>query len=118
MAKIKPQTYSDGVVRIYDVSNDAEKGDMPVFILTEKEVLRYSEKSVGLIRYTGGLQDNVKIERLIRTQRRPGVSAQDFAVTNDGKVYKIVRVQYPDDPIPKAMDLSLERVEQRYEISG
>jgi len=38
------------------------------------------------------------------------VSTQDVAIPNDGRQYRIVQVQYPEDVQPPVMDLTLEEV--------
>ena len=53
---------------------------------------------------------------MIRVQYRPGVSSQDVAVTQDGHQYRIDLVQRVQDVFPPSMDLTLAKVEQRYEV--
>lgn len=117
MLRQKNQSYDNGVVKIYSVGNIAVPPRQPKEGLTLKETLRYKERTVGMQRYYTGLQANVNISHVLRVPRRRGVSAQDVAIPNDGKQYNIVQVQYPEDINPPAMDLSLEAVEQNYEIA-
>lgn len=110
----KTQTFNDGIVKIYKIDNIAEPGNMPKDGLILKETLRYKERTVGVNRYWAALQDNIRINHVLRVSERRNVSTQDIAIPNDGKQYKIVQIQYPEDM--SVMDLSLERLEQEYEI--
>jgi hypothetical protein len=105
------QTYNDGVVKIYETSNTADPGNMPVEGLALKCTLRYDEKTVGINRYYIAMQNDIKIDRLVRCQKIESVTTQDIAVPNDGKQYKIRQIQYPEDVKPPSMDLSLERID-------
>lgn len=111
------QSYRDGVVRIYTVADAAAPGYQPKPALTLVETLRYEERSVGLQRYYSGKQNQVEVSRVIRTMRRPAVNPQCVAVTEDGIQYGISLVQYPSDVWPASMDLTLSRIEQKYEVS-
>lgn len=112
----KTQTFNDGVIKIYGVQNVADEGDMPVESLTIKKTLRYKERTVGLTRFYEALQANVKISYVLRCLRNRDISTQDVAIPNDGKQYRIVQIQYPEDIYPQVMDLSLEELEQLYDI--
>lgn len=110
------QTFKDGIVNIYSVSNIAASGNMPKDGLTIKvSNLRYEERTVGMSRYWTALQDNARIEQLIRVPRINSVTVHDIAILN-GQQYDIMQAQYPPDAEPPCMDLSLERLEVAYEI--
>ena len=111
------QSYRDGVVRIYTVTDAAQPGYQPKPALTLVETLFYAERRVGLQRYYSGKQTQVQVERVIRTQLRPGVSPQCIAVTEDGTQYGIELVQQVTDVYPASMDLTLTKIEQKYEVS-
>lgn len=113
---MKTQTYNDGVVSIYTVSDVSQPGGMPVEALTLKEALRYEERTVGLTRFYAALQNNVNIKYVLRCPRIRSVSTQDVAVPVDGKQYKIVQIQYPQDVEPPSMDLTLEELSPVYDI--
>lgn len=112
------QNYNDGLVQIFAVSNAAPPGRMPVEQLTPKIKLRYEERSLGLQRYYSGKQNQVEVERVIRTPRRREVSSQDVAVTEDGTQYRIDLVQPVKDTYPPSMDLTLSRIDQNYDVSN
>ena len=110
------QSYRDGVVRIYSVTDGAAPGYQPQPVLTLLETLFYQERRVGLQRYYAGRQAQVEVERVIRTQLRPAVNPQCLAVTEDGVQYGIELVQQVQDVYPPSMDLTLVRIDQKYEV--
>ena len=115
---MKTQTFNDGVLAVYSVGQSAGDGTMPRSVLLVKEkILRYDERTVGITRYWQGAQNNANISRLLRTPRRNNVSVQDVAIPNDGQQYRIRQVQYPKDVTPPCMDLSLERVDENYDLA-
>ena len=110
------QSYRDGVVRIYTVTDGAAPGYQPRPVLTLLETLFYQKRRVGLQRYYAGRQAQVEVERVIRIQLRPAVNPQCVAVTEDGVQYGIELVQQVQDVYPPSMDLTLVRIEQKYEV--
>jgi len=110
---MKPQTFNDGVVNIYTVGNTAAPGSMPQEGLTLKVgPLRYKERTVGLNRFWAALQNQARVDLLLRVPQIREVSTHDIAIPNDGKHYDIVQIQYPEDIEPPVMDLSLERIKE------
>lgn len=101
---------------VFAVADTAEPGYKPVEGLTFKAALRYEERRLGIQRYYEGKQNQAQIERVLRVPRVPGVSSQDVAVTEDGKQYRIDLVQATTDVFPESMDLTLLRIEQKYEV--
>lgn len=110
------QNFGDGVVKIYTVTNSAQPGYQPVPALTLKCVLRYEEQRLGIQRYYTGRQNQIQIERVIRTPRYGNVTNQDIAVTEDGRQYGIDLVQSVTDVYPAAQDITLAKIEQQYEV--
>ena len=94
------QGYNDGVVTVYAVTDAGPPGGLPVEKPVKKAVLRYEERRLGLQRYYQGKQNQVEVERVLRTPRRKGVSSQDLAVTEDGQQYRIDLVQSAADIYP------------------
>jgi len=113
---MKTQSYNDGVVVVYAVENIAQPGSMPADKITQKESLRYDERTVGLNRFYAAMQNNVNIKYVLRCPRIRSISTLDVAVPNDGKQYKIVQIQYPQDVEPPSMDLTLEELTPVYDI--
>jgi len=105
------------------VGNIAPPGGMPKEGLTLKvSSLRYKERTVGMSRYWAAMQANVKIDMVIRVPYVPikakAISTQDIAIPIDGEQYRIVQIQKPEDIYPPVMDLSLERLVQKYDIGS
>ena len=111
--------FHDGLVTVYRVENQAAPGDKPVERLVRKGVLRYQRRTVGIQRHYAAMNAGARVDLLLRVPYRPEVSAQDVAVpTLDGKQYRITLVQVPEDMTPPVMDLTLERLERDYDLSG
>lgn len=110
------QPYNDGLVTVYAQEDKAKPGYRPGPMLVKKGVLRYQERTLGITRLYSGRQNQVEIQRILRVPWRPGVSSQDVAVTQDGKQYRIDLVQRVSDVYPPSMDLTLAKVEQKYEV--
>lgn len=117
----KIQTFLDGTCAIYQVKNSAPRAAKPVPQLIQKPkhpLLRYARRTVGISRFWNAHQQNVSIDRLIRTPRHEDVSTQDVAILENGMQYDIVQVQYPEDVTPPCMDLSLQRRTSNYDINS
>ena len=110
------QNFCDGVVTIYTVKDTAQPGYKPVEKLTKKIALRYEEQRLGIQRYYSGSQNQVEIERVIRTPRAGNVSNQDVAVTEDGRQYRVEMVQNVLGVYPACVDITLAKIEQEYDI--
>lgn len=111
--------FNDGLVTVYRVENRAAPGDKPVEKLVKKVSLRYTRRTVGIRRHYAALNAGARVDLLLRVPYRPEVSTQDVAVPSlDGKQYRITLVQVPEDVTPPVMDLTLERLEREYDLSG
>ena len=104
------QLFNSGVVSIYRVTDMGEPGYAPVPRLELRVKLLYEELKMGLIRFYSAKQNQVKVERVLRVPRRPEVSPQDVAVTEDGRQYRAAGVY------PPSLDLTLGTIEQIYEL--
>lgn len=120
------QAYNDGKVIIYDVTSDAPSGFLPSPVLTVKATLAYQERRLSFKRYYDARQNQIKLERVIRVPKPAGtfldhtqndapveITTQDFARTEDNKVYRIDLVQSVPDVYPPSLDLTLAVYEQR-----
>lgn len=118
MLKAKFQSFEDGIVGIYKVGDLAEPGDMPSEGLILKNFLRYHERTVGMGRYYAAMQNNIKVDFVIRCPEVRGLSekATDIlvAILIDGQQYKVMQIQYIEDAQPPSMDLTLERLGESY----
>ena len=112
------QTFNDGIVSIYSLSDISQNGRKPREGLTLKiQSLRYHERTVGMSRFWTAMQATAKIDLLLRCPQNRSISTQDIAIPIDGKQYKIVQIQYPENIEPPVMDLSLERISEVYDIA-
>ena len=112
------QGFNDGLVMVCAVTDIAKPGYQPKPGLKKKLTLRYEEQRLGIQRLYSGRQNQVEIERVIRTPRVGNVNNQDVAVTEDGKQYRIDMVQSVQNVFPSSMDLTLEKIEQKFEVSN
>ena len=110
------QSYNDGVVTIYSVEDAARPGYQPKPKLTKRVSLRYEEQRLGIQRYDSGRQNQVDIERVIRTQRVGNVNNQNVAITEDGRQYRVDLVQSVMDVWPESVDITLAKIEQEFEV--
>lgn len=110
------QGFDDGIVTVYAVTDIAKPGYQPKPGLKKKLTLRYEERRLGIQRLYSGRQNQVEIERVIRAQRAGNISNQDVAVTEDGKQYRIDTVQSVNNVYPASVDITLAKIEQKYEV--
>lgn len=103
------QSFNDGIVTIRQMRDTAAPGDMENLQPVDLYTLRFEERMVGMQRRYLGLQDDMRIDKLIRVQRRDDVTTDDTALI-DGQEYKVRQIQYVVDIRPRVMDLSLERL--------
>lgn len=106
------QSYNDGVVTIYSVTDGAKPGYQPMPMLAEKITLRYAEQRLGIQRYYAALQNQVQVERVIRTARAGDITTQDIAITEDGRKYTVYMVQSVQDVYPPSVDITLSKISQ------
>ena len=121
MLSRKYQSFEDGVVSIYKVADISAPGDMPVDGLVLKQYLHYKERTVGMGRFYSAMQNNIKVDFVIRCPEVRGLSekANDIlvAILIDGQQYKVMQIQYIEDAHPPSMDLTLERLGEPYATS-
>lgn len=111
------QSFNDGIVRIYSVSDAAAPGWQPKPMPKLKVTLRYQERTMGIQRYYAGMQNQVALRRVIRVPRAGDVTSQDIAVTEGGRQYRVDLVQAVQEAWPASVDLTLAAVEQVYDVS-
>lgn len=111
--------FNDGMMTIYRVENRAAPGEKPKDALSKQGTLRYQRRTVGIQRHYAAMNAGARVDLLLRVPYRRSVSTQDVAVpTLDGKQYRITLIQVPEDVNPPVMDLTLERLERDYDLSG
>lgn len=107
------QTFNDGLVTVYRLTDEAKPGYMPKLKPVKVALLRYEERRLGLTRYYSAKQNNVQVERVVRVPKGAPIAAQDIAVTEDGQEYAIDLVQTVDGVWPDSLDLTLAKVSQK-----
>ena len=109
------QTFNDGIVDIYEVTNGASVGYKPIEALALRCELRFSERKVGVTRFYDAKQAQIEIEKVIRVPRYE-MTTQDVAKIGSAQ-YRIVQIQ-KSDTYPPSCDLTLSRIEEvnEYEI--
>jgi len=91
---------------------------MPVEGLTLKAgPLRYHERTVGMTRFWAAMQNQAKVDMVLRVPLIGTVSALDVAIPIDGRQYIIKQIQHLEDTEPPTMDLSLERLDYQYDLA-
>lgn len=109
------QTFNDGVVDIYSVTDTAKPGYKPKETPVKAASLRFEERRLGIERFYQGQQNQVEISRVIRTPRREEINTQQIAVIK-GVQYKINMVQHVPDAYPPCMDITLAAIQQKYKL--
>lgn len=115
-APVEFQTFNDGVCKIYQVENVAEPGDRPkdgLKVLYKR--VPFERRKVGVTRFFQAAQADMKIEALIRIPYQPKIGTNHICEIN-GLQYRICQVQEVKETMPRATDLSLERLEVAYDI--
>lgn len=112
------QSFNDGLVTVYEQTDAAAPGYQPQPVLEKKVALRYEERRLGIQRYYAAAQNQQRIERVLRVPKTAIVNAQDVAITEDGRKYRIELVQLAPDVYPPCVDLTLSRIEQNGEVTG
>lgn len=106
----------DGHLKVCDLVDVSEAGETPAFALRPAYTLAYAERIVGMSRYWTAMQASARIDMLVRCHRVEDVTTHQVVILRDGKQYDIVQVQRPPDVRPLAMDLSLRRRADKYDV--
>lgn len=112
------QSFNDGVLVVHAVTDDAQDGRRPVARLQPVVSLRFSNRRLGIERYYAGMQNQIKVERVVRVQRRAEINSQRVVILSDspGTAYRIDLVQEVFNAWPDCYDLTLVKFEQRFEV--
>ena len=106
------QNFNSGTVQICRVVDVAEPGYRPVQKLEPMVALRYEDQRVGVQRYFSAMQNQIRVDRVIRVSRAMKITTQDVAVTETGDEYRIDLIQEVPGAHPPCLDLTLTRIEQ------
>lgn len=112
-----------GFCSIYEVTNTAAAGDMPIEGLTLKYQSWYGELDFSTVPYQAEFQEDVEISARVRIIQNRSISNHDVAILSnvlpppsDAIQYRIVRAYHgiDDENGQPITDLSLEKVVQQY----
>lgn len=114
-----------GMVTLCELSNTADKGNMPKDVLVKLRSHLFEERTVGYGRQYAALGVNERVDYLIRIWRDAGVHVGMYALLTDyegqvnenGDQFRIDNVQQlTDEDGLKVTDISLYRMDQLYEV--
>lgn len=114
------ERFTDGIAKVYAVTNIAEQGDRPIEGLKLKYRLCYQYKTVGVKRFVEAQQVFMQVDEMISVPQRRSISTADIVILGTVQ-YRIVQVQHIDDTKPKTTKISLWKLEECYaseRISG
>lgn len=103
-----------GILKLCDLVNTADRGQMPVNRLVPFATAYYSERSVSFQRVYQAMGAQKRIDALVRCWNTLPPENGKYAVLKDGKQYRIAMVQKIVDM--DAVDLTLERLETDYDV--
>ena len=112
--KTQLQTFNDGIVWIYKLTDVSQPGFKPMFkpSLYKKFPFRY--KTIGVRRNYEAMQAGVRLDEMIVIPQDRAISSQDIAVVN-GVQYDIKQAQPINNTAPRTSELSLQRLEENYD---
>lgn len=110
------QSFNDGIISIFTVTDIAQPGRKPRLHLTPVVTLKYEERRLGIQRYYSGQQNQTEVSRVLRVPEPPNeITNTMIAATENQKQYRIRLVQNVRDVYPPCYDLTLERITQEEE---
>lgn len=110
------QSFNDGIISIFTVTDIAQPGRKPRLHLTPVVTLKYEERRLGIQRYYSGQQNQTEVSRVLRVPEPPNeITNTMIAATENNKQYRIRLVQNVRDVYPPCYDLTLERITQEEE---
>lgn len=108
------QSYNDGMVRIYNVTDVSAAGLKPSEGLELAVTLPYAEKKLGISRYYSAKQNQIEVERVLRVPAACAMNNQQVAICENGQKYRIDLVQLAEGIYPKSYDLTLAKITQNF----
>lgn len=110
----KLQPLNDGFLQMCEVDDISEPGEMPEKGLKVIAKMAYAERTVGMKRFWTALRESADVSLLVRCHLWRGCTTHNVVIMPDGEQYAIKQVQHIVDTSPPAMDLSLERLVEKY----
>ena len=108
-----------GIVYICDVTNIAENGKKPQYALTKIARLWYADRAIGYGRQYAAMGVNAQVDMLIRTKYTAKIRIGRYAMLGNGDQFRITNISpvYDDDTHLRGMDVSLTRLDNKYEVA-
>ena len=114
----KLQPLNDGFLQICEVADTSEPGEMPEQGITVLWEHAFAERIVGSKRFYEALRESSRIDMVVRCHLNRDCTTHHIVQMPDGEQYEIKQVQRILDTDPKAMDLSLERLLEKYQVKA
>lgn len=109
---IRHQSFSDGVLEVFNAVDVAPAGSPPKLELKKVPgivVLRYEQRSVSQKREADGRRDNINVAKVLRVQFHRALRSDMVVIDKDGEQYDVKIVQEITATQPWSMDLTLQR---------
>lgn len=106
-----------GIATLYHVTETAVDGGMPTRKLSSFFHTYFADRRIGITRIYAAKGVKKRIDRVIRIEYTEDVLADDIAILDDGKQYRIDIVhQVEDENDLYCTELTLERLETYYDV--
>lgn len=105
----------EGLLKFYDLVNTADAAEFPEEKLVDLQIEAfYANKTIGYGRMYAAKGANYKLDRLVHVYMTSLPENAKYCILEDGRQYRIGDVQAIVDE--DALDLSLERLNDNYEV--
>lgn len=108
----------EGTLRLCELQNVAEAGEMPRDRLVPVSYHYYGSRTVGYGRQYAAMGVEQRVDRLVRIWRNEDAHVRQYAILDDGKQYRVDMVQHMlDEDGLKVTDLTLFRLDENFDIA-
>lgn len=109
----------DGIVYLASLKNNAGNGLKPAYELTKIARHWYEERVIGFSRQYAAKGVNEQVDMLIRIGYEPKARIGLYAILGNGDQFRITNVSRgrDDDTQLRYVELTLQRMDQNYEIA-
>lgn len=106
--------HNDGIVTVYSLT-DASAPDKRRLVKQSEHW--YGERTIGVTRLYAAMQANCKVDLLLEIWEDRTISADQYAVPEDGEQYRITDVQHTrgNDGLRISL-MTLERIGRNFEL--
>lgn len=104
-------TFDDGILKVCEITNTSDNGDMPVHTLVEVARYHFAYDVLGINRYYTALNAKVHLSHVVNISGWNTIDPRSVIVMEDGTKYKLSLVQpMLDNDGLRMTKLSLERI--------